>query len=253
MRREAALAQGIMPSGSVSQVLIAGFSIVLIDLLLAGDNALVIAMAVRALLPRQRRIAIACGAAAAVVLRIAITILAARLLNIEFLKMIGGALVIWIAIKVVSDARAHLSEIPVRGHLLQAIWMIVFADITMSVDNVLAIAGAARGNDILIVFGLGVSIPLVVFSSNLIAMLMDRYPVIVYLGAAVLGRVGGEMILTDPFVVRSVHPSGPVTWIAEGVVIAAILLVGRYFGGRKATRQQGSGDFPVTKQRPEAL
>lgn len=222
------------PPGSVSQLFIGGFSIVLIDLLLAGDNALVIAMAVRALPERQRRIAVACGAGAAVALRIAITIVAARLLNIEFLKMLGGALVIWIAVKVLTDANSRPSEIPARGHLLQAIWLIVFADVTMSIDNVIAVAGAAHGSAALIVFGLCVSIPLVMFSSNLIGTLMDRYPAIVYLGAAIIGWVGSGMILSDPFVVRTVHPSESMSWVAEGVVIAGILALGKYLCGKQA-------------------
>ena len=216
------------PPGSVSQLIIDGFSIVLIDLLLAGDNALVIAMAVRALPQNQRRVAVACGAGAAVLLRIAITILAVRLLNIEFLKMAGGALVIWIAVKVLSDARSHIDKVPARGRLLQAIWLIVVADITMSIDNVLAVAGAAHGSIPLIVFGLGVSIPLVVFSSQLIATLMDRYAAIVYLGAALLGRVGGEMIMTDPFVARTLRPSQAVVWLAEIVAIVCIFIVGKH-------------------------
>ncbi len=223
-----------MPSGSLSQILIDGLSIVLIDLLLAGDNALVIAMAVRALPARQRRIAIMSGAGAAVLLRIGLTIVAAQLLNVEFLKMIGGALVIWIAIKVLSDAGAKPHELPARGRLLQAIWLIVFADITMSVDNVLAVAGAAHGSIPMIIFGLAVSIPLVVFSSNLIATLMDRYPVVVYIGGAILGRVGGEMIMSDPFVERTLHPSQAITWLVEAVVIVIILAVGRFLCRKQA-------------------
>ncbi len=217
------------PPGSVSQLIIDGFSIVLIDLLLAGDNAVIIAMAVRALPERQRRIAVACGAGAAVILRIAITILAAvQLLNVEFLKLAGGALVIWIAVKVLSEARSHVDKIPARGRLLQAIWLIVVADITMSIDNVLAVAGAAHGSVPLIIFGLGVSIPLVVFSSQLIARLMDRYAAIVYLGAALLGRVGGEMIMTDPFVTRTWRPSQSAVWLVEIVAIGCIFLVGKF-------------------------
>src|ERR1019366_1757439 len=165
-----------MPAGTVSRLLIDGFSIILIDLLLAGDNALVIAMAVRALPQRQRRLAITFGAAAAVVLRVVITIAAARLLGIEFIKLLGGAFIIWIAVKVLADASSEPVAEPPRGHLVKAIWVIVVADITMSIDNVLAVAGAARGNFPLIIFGLCVSIPFVVFSSNLIATLMDRYP-----------------------------------------------------------------------------
>lgn len=216
------------PSGSVSRIIIDGFSIVLIDLLLAGDNAVVIAMAVRALPQNQRRIAVACGAAAAVTLRIAITIVAVQLLNIEFLKLAGGALVVWIAVKVLSDARSHRDNVPARGRLLQAIWLIVVADITMSIDNVLAVAGAAHGSVPLIIFGLGVSIPLVVFSSQLIAALMDRYAAIVYVGAALLGRVGGEMIMTDPFIVRTLHPSQSVSLVAEIAAIAGIFIVGKF-------------------------
>jgi YjbE family integral membrane protein len=220
-----------------SQLIVRGLSIVLIDLLLAGDNALVLAMAVRGLPQKQRKNAILLGAGAAVVLRILITIIAARLLGIEFLKLVGGALVVWIAVKVLADAGAQGKDIPARGRLLQAIWMIVFADITMSVDNVLAIAGAAAGNIPLIVFGLGVSIPLVVFSSNLIARLMDRYAWIVYLGSAILGRVGGEMMMTDPWVERTLHPSDTVTWIVEGFLVLAIVVVGHYLCRRRPSEK----------------
>jgi YjbE family integral membrane protein len=221
-----------MPAGTVSRLLIDGFSIILIDLLLAGDNALVIAIAVRALPQRQRRLAITFGAAAAVALRVVITIVAARLLGIEFIKLLGGAFIIWIAVKVLADASAEPVVEPPRGQLLKAIWFIVVADITMSIDNVLAVAGAARGSVPLIIFGLGVSIPFVVFSSNLIATLMDRYPVIVYLGAAVLGKVGAEMMLTDPFVVKTMHPPPGLIYVAEGLVIAVILAAGRFLSER---------------------
>ena len=222
-----------MPAGTVSRLLIDGFSIILIDLLLAGDNALVIAMAVRALPQRQRRLAITFGAAAAVALRVVITIAAARLLGIEFIKLLGGAFIIWIAVKVLADASSEPAAEPPRGQLLKAIWFIVVADITMSLDNVLAVAGAARGSVPLIIFGLCVSIPFVVFSSNLIATLMDRYSAVVYLGAAVLGKVGAEMMLTDPFVVTTMHPSAGLTYVAEGLAIAGILAAGRFLCERK--------------------
>lgn len=222
---------------SQSQLIARGLSIVLIDLLLAGDNALVLAMAVRGLPQNQRKIAIWAGAGAAVILRILITIIAARLLDIEFLKLVGGALVIWIAVKVLADAGGHKGDIPARGRLAQAIWMIVFADITMSVDNVLAIAGAAHGSVPLIVFGLGVSIPLVVFSSNLIAKLMDRYPVIIYLGSAILGRVGGEMMMSDPWVEKTLHPSQALTWAVEVVIVVIVIVVGRYLCRRHPSKK----------------
>ena len=135
------------------------FQIVFIDLLLAGDNALVIAMAVRSLAPRERRIGTICGAAAAVVLRIGLTFVAAKLLNIEFLKLAGGVFVLWIALKVLIDASDPPDSVPVPKRLVQAIWYIVFADLTMSTDNILAIAGASNGHIELIVFGLCLSIP----------------------------------------------------------------------------------------------
>jgi YjbE family integral membrane protein len=221
-----------MPAGTVSRLLIDGSSIVLIDLLLAGDNALVIAMAVRALPQRQRRLASTFGAAAAVVLRVVLTIAAARLLGIEFIKLLGGAFVLWLAVKVLADASSETAVAPSRGRLLKAVWFIVIADITMSTDNVLAVAGAARGDLPMIVFGLCVSIPFVVFSSNLIATLMDRYPVILYLGAAILGRVGAEMMLTDPFVLKTLHPAAGFTYGIEGMAIFGILAAGRFFSER---------------------
>ena len=224
-----------MPAGSVSRLLLDGFSIILIDLLLAGDNALVIAMAVRALPQRQRRLAIAFGAGAAVALRVVLTILAARLLGIEFIKLLGGAFIIWIAVKVLADASSEPAAEPPRAQLLRAIWYIVVADITMSLDNVLAVAGAARGSVPLIIFGLGVSIPFVVFSSNLIATLMDRYPTVVYLGSAVLGKVGAEMMLTDPFVVKMLHPPAGLTYVAEALAMAGILAAGRFLSERART------------------
>lgn len=221
-----------MPVGTVPRLLIDYFSIVLIDLLLAGDNALVIAMAVRNLPQRQRRVAVTFGAAAAVVIRVAITIAAARLLGIAFVKLLGGVLVIWIAVRVLADASSPPAAVQAQRRFLKAIWFIAFADITMSIDNILAIAAAARGNVALIIFGLCVSIPFVVFSSNLIAVLMDRYSIIVYLGAAILGKVGGEMVVTDPFVTQTLHPSMPLTYIAEGIAIAGVLAVGKLLSER---------------------
>ena len=218
---------------SIHRWLIDGFSIVLIDLLLAGDNALVIAMAVRGLPSRQRRIGIALGAGAAVVLRVALTIVAAQLLNIEFVKLAGGAFVIWIAIGVLADASSTEPETAVPKRLWKAVWFIVVADITMSTDNILAIAGAARGNDWLIVFGLGLSIPFVVFSSDLLSRLMDRYWIVVYLGAGILGKVGGEMMLTDPFVERTLHPSKVLLYSVEVAAVILILVVGRILGRSK--------------------
>jgi len=222
-----------MLSGPALRLLLDCLTIIVIDLLLAGDNALVIAMAVRVLPKQQRRGAIIFGAGAAVVLRVILTIAAARLLGVEFLKLVGGSLVVWIAIKVLADASSSAPETPAPKKLLQTIWIIVMADITMSLDNILAVAGAARGSMALIIFGLGVSIPFIVFSSNLIAVLMDRYPVILYLGSAILGKVGAEMMLTDPFVARTWHPTALLTYLAEAIVIVLVLVVGKLLSHRR--------------------
>jgi YjbE family integral membrane protein len=220
-----------MPVGGF---LLGVFSIILIDLLLAGDNALVIAMAVRSLPRRERRIGAACGGAGAVLLRIALTIFAARLLSIRYVQLAGGLFIVWIAVKVLVDASTPPDSAPAPKRLAQAIWYIVLADLTMSTDNILAIAGASKGSAALIVFGLSVSIPFVVFASNLLADLMDRYPAAIYLGAAILGRVGGEMILTDPFVTGILHPADTLRYVVEGVLIVAVVAAGRLLSKKRA-------------------
>jgi YjbE family integral membrane protein len=211
----------------IGRFLINGLRIVLIDLLLAGDNALVIAMAVRSLPRRERRIGTACGAALAVLLRVALTMVAARLLMVEYLKLAGGLLVLWIAWKVLGDVSEPPEAALAPKRLLQAIWYVVFADLTMSTDNILAIAGASGGNFGLIVFGLCLSIPFVVFSSNLLADLMNRFPLTIYLGVAILGQVGADMVLTDPSLARALHPSNALRYGIEAAVIVALLIAGR--------------------------
>lgn len=213
------------------------FSIVFIDLLLAGDNALVIAMAVRSLAPRERRIGTICGAGAAVVLRVGLTFVAAKLLDIQFLKAAGGLFVLWIAVKVLVDASDPPDSVPVPKRLAQAIWYIVFADLTMSTDNILAIAGASNGHIELIIFGLALSIPFVVLSANLLANLMDRYPITIYVGAGILGRVGGDMVLTDGFVMRQWHPSRTLQYVVEGALVVALMVGGKILCDRRKCRR----------------
>jgi YjbE family integral membrane protein len=222
--------------------LLSGLSIVLIDLLLAGDNALVIALAVRSLPQRQRRLCIVCGAGLAVVLRVALTMVAAQILELRFLKLVGGLLVLWIAYKVLVDVSETQGGSPAPRRFLAAIWYITAADLTMSIDNVLAIAGASNGHLGLIVFGLGLSIPFVVFSSNLLSKLMDRYPILVYLGVAILGKVAGDMMLTDPFVAKAIGLSALIRSIVDAVLIAGVLLVGTQVARarrRQAARKAG--------------
>ena len=219
-------------AGGYSHYLIDCLSIIVIDLLLAGDNALVIALAVRALPKRQRRVALLCGAWLAVLIRVAVTFLAAKLLEVEYVQFAGGAFVVWIAVKVLRDARAQERASVSPGELWRAIGSIVVADLTMSTDNILAVAGASKGNIWLIVFGLALSIPLVVSSSTFLALIMDKYPVTMYVGVAILGRVAGEMMLGDPLVRRLLHPSDALRYGVELALMVAIVVTGRLLSRR---------------------
>jgi len=218
-------------------------SIVLIDLILAGDNAVVIALAVRSLPSEQRKKGIFYGAAAAVLLRVIATFFVAQLLQISYVKLIGGAVIIWIAVKLfVEGAPADEAEKEAKS-LVEAVKIIVIADITMSTDNMLAVGGASHGNFFLLLFGLALSIPFVVFTSNLLSMLMDKYPIIVYIGAAVLGRVGGEMMITDPFVVNLINPGKFLQYSTEAFFAAGVLVVGKLLM-RRARRAEESKVAP---------
>ncbi len=218
------------------QLLIDILTIVLIDLLLAGDNAVVIAMAVKTLTPKERKLGIAFGAAVAVVLRIGLTFFAAQLLQTPWIKLAGGALIFWIAIKLLTDA----AEDEATGHhahnFWSAVWYILVADITMSLDNILAVAATSKGNFALLLFGLGLSIPFVVFTSTLLSRIMDRYPIVVWIGAAILGRVGAEMIITDPVVHGTLHPSQAMEIGAQ--IAGALVVVGL---GKYLTRRRLAG------------
>ncbi len=203
------------------QWVLAIFNIVWIDIVLAGDNAVVIALAVRSLPPRQRRLGIVFGAGAAVILRGILTVATTHLLSVPFLKLVGGLLILWIAFKLLrqNEGEQESDKVGAQG-VWQAVWMIIVADITMSLDNVLAVGGAAGGHNTLIIFGLALSIPLVVFGSNLISQLMSRYQIIVFLGAAILGKVAGEMMLTDPIVAGRGLPLWQKLTGAEDAILA---------------------------------
>ena len=202
-------------------------SIVLIDLILAGDNAVVIAMAVRSLPKDKRFKGIIFGSAAAVILRVIVTFLAAQLLLINFIKLGGGAVILWIAVKLFVEGAPENKAGREAATLAQAIKIIVIADITMAVDNMLAVAGASHGNIFLLLFGLGLSIPFVVFTSNLLSMLMDKYPIIIYIGAAILGKVGGEMMITDPFISGLLSPPKWVVYLTEALFAFGVIAVGK--------------------------
>jgi YjbE family integral membrane protein len=237
------------------QFVTAFLSIVLIDLVLAGDNAVVIALAVKNLPSKQKKKGIIFGAGVAVALRVAITFFVAQLLTVSFIKLAGGALVLWIAVKLFVEGVPEEKFKKEAATFWQAIRIIVIADIIMSTDNILAVAGACKGNLFLLLFGLALSIPFVVFTSTLLSRLMDKYPVIIYLGAAVLGRVGGEMIMTDPFMVGLVSPGKVLQYSVEIIGAVGVIVAGKLYlrwmisrGGRPAFKETEPEKNPLTSK-----
>ncbi len=196
-----------------------------LDLLLSGDNAVVIAMACRDLPERQKKIGVALGAAAAVVLRILFTVIVDLLLKFPYIKLIGGILLLGIAVKLVTDESEH-AEVKSQPNLWGAVTTIVIADGVMSLDNVLAILGVAHGDMRLIIFGLLLSIPLVVFGAGALMRIIDRFPILIWAGAALLGWVAGEMIVADPVVAawldRHGDPPDILAAVAGMLVVLAI-------------------------------
>jgi YjbE family integral membrane protein len=211
--------------------------IIWIDLLLSGDNAIVIALACRQLPPQQRRIGMILGAGTAIALRIIFAIFITYLLGVPFLKIIGGLLLLWIGMKLAvgDDGGGH--EIESSENLWRAVRTIAIADAVMSLDNVIAIAAAAGGNVWLFIFGLLLSIPLIVFGSTLLSSIMERFPIIVWAGAALLGWIAGEMIVSDPFVLTWLQGFNPAYVVTEmvsdghGGSVSALKPVGWLFYG----------------------
>jgi YjbE family integral membrane protein len=187
--------------------------IIWIDIILSGDNAVVIALACRQLPPHQRRMGIVLGAGAAVLLRILFALVISYLMGLPFLKVIGGLLLFWIAVKLIVGEDEE-ENVPASDKLWRAIWTIMIADAVMSLDNVIAISAAAKGNVWLFIFGLALSIPLVIAGSTLIMSMIARFPIIVWAGAALLGWIAGEMIVSDVAFInwlKDVRPS----WLIE--------------------------------------
>ena len=199
-------------------------SIMLANIVLSGDNAVVIAMAARTLEPSQRSKAIFWGSAAAIVMRIVLTIVAIQLLSLPYLKIIGAVLLVYIGVDLLKgedEGDGHGKEI---NGLAAAIRTILIADLVMSLDNVLAVAAAAKGNLPLLVLGLLVSIPLIVFGATLLTKVMERFPVIITIGAALLGFLAGEMLLTDPAVTARFGPVSEPLVTAGGIVGALVVV-----------------------------
>ncbi|MFC4296943.1 TerC family protein [Castellaniella hirudinis] len=218
------------------------FQIILIDILLGGDNAVVIALACRNLPHAQRMKGILWGTAGAIIMRVALIAFALTLLNIPFLKIAGALLLLWIGVKLLLPDDGHHDKINGGSSVLAAIKTIIIADFVMSLDNVIAIAGAAQGADPshqigMVIFGLLVSVPIIVWGSTLVLKLIDRYPLVVTFGGGLLGWIAGGMLVTDVMVIE--HLGTPSTALKLAVEAAGALLVvilGRWLAGRKAAK-----------------
>ena len=207
-----------------------------INIVLSGDNAVVIALAARSLPRHQQRAAIVIGSGAAIVLRILLTTVAATVLALAYLKLVGAILLLWIGIQLMLPGDEEKSAEQAAGHLIGAVRTILIADLVMSLDNVLAVAAAAHGNLVLLILGLGISIPLIVCGSTAILKLMDRFPVVITLGAGLLGYVAGDMVLEpvlDPYapppIVEVMIP-----WIGALLVVG----IGSWLASRINARRQ---------------
>jgi len=216
-----------------------------VNIILSGDNAVVIALAARSLPPKQQKLAIFWGAGAAIVLRIVLTLFAVALLGLPWLKLIGSVLLFWIGIKLLVPEDGD-DDIAASEHLFTAIKTILIADLVMSLDNVIAVAAAAGGSIILLVLGLAISIPLVIFGATLLVKAMERYPLIITIGAGLIGWVAGEMLATDIALkdwlsslgVQYVNDKpylGAVNleYVCGAIGVAIVVIVGKWLGARK--------------------
>jgi YjbE family integral membrane protein len=211
-----------MLSSSTFWVMLA--QIIMINIVLSGDNAVVIALASRSLPPKQQKQAIIFGSVGAIVLRVILTFFAVYLLDLPYLKIVGALMLLWIGVQMLTPHEEE-HDMAAHGHFWAAIRTVIIADFVMSLDNVIAVAAAAKGNVALLVIGLGISIPLIVFGSTLILKLMARFPIIITMGAGLLGWVAGEMGVSDPAIAAWVNQNHSAhTWMPiTGVIIVVAL------------------------------
>jgi YjbE family integral membrane protein len=210
--------------------------IIVIDLTLAGDNALVIALAVRTLPKRQQFWGRIWGTAGAVGLRLLFITVATILFKIPFLQLVGGLLLLWIAFKLVRQQTGAEGHVRQGSSLRESVWIIIVADAVMSLDNVLAVAAAAHGDLTLVVFGIALSLPIVVWGSGILAALMNRFVWIIWLGGGILGYVAGEMILKERHLERLIDPANPAHDLLPILPAVTIVALGWWFSiqnGRK--------------------
>ena len=223
--------------------LLALLQIVWINILLSGDNAVVIALACRSLPPRERRMGIMLGAGAAVALRIIFTLAVVSLMEIPYLKLVGGVLLVWIAVKLLTDETDEAS-VKESDTIWNAVRTVAIADMIMSLDNVIAIAAAAKGSTPLILFGLCLSVPLIVFGATLIIDLLQRFPVLVWAGAGLLGWVAGSIMVSDPgwHGVFGAWPSLVDEVVGGSVGVVVVLALSWFLRQRAAANKQKAAE-----------
>jgi YjbE family integral membrane protein len=209
-----------------SEAFVALLKIIAIDIILSGDNAVVIAMATRRLPKHQQNKAIFWGTAGAVILRILFAAIIVFLLKIPFVNLIGGLLLLWIAYKVLVESEEE-ADIQSHDRLLKAVWTIILADAVMSLDNVVAVAGASDGHIGMIAFGVAISIPIMIFGSKAIVRMMEKYAWIAYVGSAILAWTAGEMMMKDKHLANFLHIShGPVMYAVIAGLTILVLAAG---------------------------
>jgi YjbE family integral membrane protein len=232
--------------------------IIVVNILLSGDNAVVIALAARSLPAHQQKQAIIWGSVAAIIMRVILTIVAVEMLKWPYLKIIGGLLLFWIAIQLLVPEDDAGDGIESSSNVLVAIRTILIADLVMSLDNVIGVAAAAKGDDVLVILGLAISIPLIIFGSTILVKLMDRFPVIITAGAALLGWVAGEMLITDPIAVGWITANMPwmeihlplVGGISWAQILGAVLVIvaGKIMATRAAREEAKVVDLAADEQ-----
>ncbi len=229
--------------------------IVGVNLVLSGDNAVVIALAARSLPPKQQKAAIFWGSGAAVLMRIVLTVVAVELLRLPVLKLVGAALLLWIAVKLLVPEDEGGAGVESTVNLAGAIKTILIADLVMSLDNVIAVAAAAKDSLTLLIAGLAISIPLVIFGSTLLLKLMDRLPAIITIGAALLGWVAGEMAVSDPLLKGWVDANAAwLHWAGPAAGVVVVVAIGKRLAARVEAEEEAHHvvDLAVGEQAKDA-
>jgi YjbE family integral membrane protein len=209
--------------------------IIWINIILSGDNAVVIALAARSLPGHQQKQAILWGTAGAVVLRILLTVVAVKLMALPWLQIVGGLLLLWIGVQLLSDNDDGEGEAKEHGNLMSAIRTILIADLVMSLDNVIGVAAAAKGDTTLLVIGLAIAIPIVIFGSTLMIKVMERFPIIITLGAALIGWVAGETIASDVALKNLVLANPWFHYAAAAMGAVFVVVLGKWLQKRNQT------------------